>query len=104
MISNGNRVRLVCITLRTILELALHTGVRCNRLLRQTGGLRRQAPYAPQESETVTVWRERGPRIPAQIIPTYLSCLIYSRTRCCTGELVEIVSAPFAPPGMTSKS
>lgn len=42
--------------------------------------------------------------VPAQIMPTNLPSSKKRRTRCCTGELVEMVSAPFAPPGITSKS
>lgn len=46
----------------------------------------------------------RAQRVPAQIMPTNLPSSKNRRTRCCTGELVEIVSAPFAPPGMTNRS
>lgn len=90
----------------TFLQLSFDTRMRRNRLSWEARLQCRQATCRKEHDANVSVHTlsSVSRNIPAQIMPTILPFSKYSRTRCCTAELLAIVSAPLAPPGTTSAS
>ncbi len=68
----------------TILELIAHARMRSKWLFGQLRSQRRQASCRPRFQETISSNLKSGLQrpLPAQIIPTNLPALMYSRTRC----------------------
>jgi len=89
---------------RTFLQLNLHTRMRSEGLFWKTRSRRGKSSYEVVLSTISYIARWRKDNVPAQIIPTIFFASRYFRISNCTDGCFDIVSAPFAPPGIIRAS
>ena len=89
---------------KTFLQLNLHTRMRSEGLFWKSRSRRGKTSYEVVLSTINCIARRRKDNVPAQIIPTIFFASIYFRISNCTEGCFDIVSAPFAPPGIMRAS